>query len=93
MIDCTLRHGQRDRAPGAGGERHQHVQAEFVPLPAHQVGHARLPDAQFGSSFGLRPAAFAADFTGKLERWQEWGLVRFVNREVQQLAAPRGDEA
>lgn len=39
-------------------------------------------------------AASAADFSGKLERWQEWGLVRFVNREAVQLTyQPQGDEA
>ena len=39
-------------------------------------------------------AASAADFSGKLEKWQEWGLARFVNREAVQLTyQPQGDEA
>jgi hypothetical protein len=29
---------------GAGGEGDEYVQAELIPLAAHQIGDARLPD-------------------------------------------------
>lgn len=43
--------------PGTGSQGHQHVQAEFVPFSAHEVGHAGLADAQGFGCLGLRPLA------------------------------------
>jgi hypothetical protein len=64
MSLCSRRQFQPAIQPRTGGQGYPHIQTELVPFAEHQVGDARLADAQrfgcFGcfGCFGLRLVAF-----------------------------------
>ena len=53
----NLRQRQFERKPSACGQSNEHVHAEFAPFAAHQIGNARLRDAESPGSLLLRPAS------------------------------------
>jgi hypothetical protein len=59
----TLSDAGRERDPQArlGQHVHEHVDAEEVDLPAHQVAHPRLRNAEDAGGFCLREIAVVAN--------------------------------
>lgn len=60
----SRRHFQLNLFPRSRRQRNQHIQTEFLPLAAYQVGHALLRDAEYFRGFGLCPF-LVADFDAK----------------------------
>ena len=58
FIRCRSDHCQLNLAPSPGRERHQHIEAKFLPLAAHQIRHPRLTNMQMLGSLLLSPSTF-----------------------------------